>query len=242
MDVYGKSNSYAITNIDNINYLVRKNSCGVYGDAYQLGSSSVNFLEYIDDKVIVSGWEDSKGTYMYLFDKNGKSIEKKESPFIYRYDEGVYGYKKDNCANIIVPNQFFSSFNELNFKEIVSKVSDSNLDKISVSIRYNKDEEKKYFEALINFGDIDTIHVPFKITEKREFMFYPFIYSSISKKENVLSNEENLLPYSNFIFAFCNSFLVKDMIYLMSIEEEVRDREDSNGISYVKKRIEDFEY
>ena len=79
MDVYGKSNSYAITNIDNINYLVRKNSCGVYGDAYQLGSSSVNFLEYIDDKVIVSGWEDSKGTYMYLFDKNGKSIEKKKA-------------------------------------------------------------------------------------------------------------------------------------------------------------------
>ena len=73
-------------------------------------------------------------------------------------------------------------------------------------------------------------------------MFYPFIYSSISKKENVLSNEDNLLSYSNFVFAFCNSFLVKDMIYLMNIEEEIRDKEDNKGISYVKKRIKDFEH
>ena len=241
MDVYGKSNSYAVANIDNNNYLVRKNSGEVYCDAYQLGSSSVNFLEYIDDKVIVSGWEDSKGAYMYLFDKYGKSTEIRESPYIYRYDEGVYGYKKDNCKNIVVPNQFFSSFNELNFKKIIGKVPDINLDKISVNIKYNKDEEKKYFEALINFGDIDAIHVPFKLTEKREFMFYPFIYSSISKKENVLSNEDILLHYSDFIFAFVNSFLVKDMIYLMNIEEEIRCSEDNKGLSYVKKRIGDFE-
>ena len=43
-------------------------------------------------------------------------------------------------------------------------------------------------------------------------------------------------------FAFCNSFLIKDMIYLMNIEEEIRDKEDNKGISYVKKRIEDFEH
>ena len=39
MNAYGKSNSYAVANIENINYLVRKNSCGIYGDAYQLGCS-----------------------------------------------------------------------------------------------------------------------------------------------------------------------------------------------------------
>lgn len=43
-------------------------------------------------------------------------------------------------------------------------------------------------------------------------------------------------------FAFCNSFLIKDMIYLMNIEEEIRDKEDNKGISYVKKRIKDFEH
>ena len=69
MDVYGKSDSYAITNINDMNYLVKKCYNEVYGDSYQLSSSSVNFLEYMDNKVIVSGWEDSKGTYMYLFDK-----------------------------------------------------------------------------------------------------------------------------------------------------------------------------
>ena len=242
MDVYGKSDSYAITNINDMNYLVKKCHNEVYGDSYQLSSSSVNFLEYMDNKVIVSGWEDSKGTYMYLFDKNGKQAEIKESSYIYRCDEGIYGYKKDNCNSIVVPSQFFSSFNELNDEKIIRNVPDSNLDKISVDIRYNKDEEKKYFEGLIKFGDIDTIHVPFKITEEREFMFYPFIYSSISKKENVLSNEDNLLSYSNFVFAFCNSFLIKDMIYLMNIEEEIRDKEDNKGISYVKKRIKDFEH
>ena len=138
-------------------------------------------------------------------------------------------------------NAYQRTYVLMNFKKIIGKVPDINLDKISVNIKYNKDEEKKYFEALINFGDIDTIHVPFKITEKREFMFYPFIYSSISKKENVLSNEDILLHYSDFIFAFVNSFLVKDMIYLMNIEEEIRCSEDNKGLSYVKKRIGDFE-
>lgn len=32
------------------------------------------------------------------------------------------------------------------------------------------------------------------------------------------------------------------MIYLMNIEEEIRDKEDNKGISYVKKRIKDFEH
>ena len=82
--------------------------------------------------------------------KNGKQAEIKESSYIYRCDEGIYGYKKDNCANIIVPNQFFSSFNELNFKEIIRKVPDSNLDKISVDTRYNKDEEKSILKDLLN--------------------------------------------------------------------------------------------
>ena len=49
-----------------------------------------------------------------------------------------------------MPSQFFSSFNELNFKEIIRNVPDSNLDKISVDIRYNKDEEKSILKDLLN--------------------------------------------------------------------------------------------
>ena len=49
-----------------------------------------------------------------------------------------------------MPSQFFSSFNELNFKEIIRKVPDSNLDKISVDTRYNKDEEKSILKDLLN--------------------------------------------------------------------------------------------
>ena len=74
----------------------------------------------------------------------------------------------------------------------------------------------EHLEMLINFSDVDTVHVPFKIDDAKILKFYSFVYSEHFNSWYDLNSNVDLLAFETFSYYFSKSRLAPLLNKLIS--------------------------
>lgn len=137
----------------------------------------------------------------------------------------LYGYKNDNSLVLVTPCIDKNDFNVFDLKENLNKVLSllcfndlqDTFDVCEV-LECPKNEviPFEHLEMLINFSDVDTVHVPFKIDDAKILKFYSFVYSEHFNSWYDLNSNVDLLAFETFSYYFSKSRLAPLLNKLIS--------------------------
>ena len=146
-----------------------------------------------------------------------------------RLKKGVYSYRKDNSIVLVTPNLDKENFNIFDFKEKLVEMfslicfSEMKDDINVISVNYNK--LRNYFETIIKFGEIDTIHLTFILNNKNNIELSSFVYSENFHNVYKLKEDNSLISFDSFPNFFSNCEL---MIYLKELFNDFQINRNKN--------------
>ena len=147
----------------------------------------------------------------------------------------LYSYKNDDSLVFVTPSLDKKNFNVYDLKkELTTFLPLSNVK----SVNYN--EHNNFFEAIIGFGDIDNIHVPFVLDDNNNINFYSFIYSEHFHNEYKLKSDDSLIPFGFFPYYFTRCQLITLLNDLVNKNKISRKEDFENARIYVKVRVGNF--
>lgn len=156
----------------------------------------------------------------------------------------LYSYKNDNSLVFVTPNLDKNSFNIYDLKKeltiMLPLFNYNQLDNIFSVKTVSYNEHSDFFEAIVRFGDIDNIHIPFTLDNKKNLNFYSFIYSEHFHNEYKLRDDDSLIPFGSFSYYFSKCQLVSLLNDLFN-KNKINKRNDFDTAKiYVRNRVGNF--
>lgn len=160
----------------------------------------------------------------------------------------LYSYRDNDSIVLVTPNLRKGSFNVFDLKkELINVLTDFDTKELQDSLRVvsviehiNDNINNNYFEAIIEFGEFDNIHVPFILDDNKQFKFFSFVYSEHFTDGCKLKDDNTLISSYSFAYYFSKSDLVSKLYHLMNKNKETKKEDKRLAMVYIRNKIGNY--